>query len=1061
MRPLILTMKAFGSYGGETTIDFSRTTQNLFLITGDTGAGKTTIFDAIVYALYGQTGSLYNKKEGVLLQSHFTSYDCTPEVTFRFAKSAREGAPEYMVRRVPKHLRPVRRRGSSGKDFVEERGSVELTLPDGSVYAERNVDEKLEEIVGLTREQFMQVAMIAQGEFMELLRAKTDDKKEIFRKLFDTELYERIRYILEDRKKAKEKEIAVIRTTCRNEIAHVTIADDFEKYDRIESLAGDIRNEKLTCLGEYLELLGAFCEESKDRLSRLTAERDDVRRALDAAQSDHARARTLMDAFAVYDRAQAALVELECEALEKEMQEKDRLAIMLSEAYEILPVYQMYQQAEHELSDGRQKLAAQEALLPELEEQCAQAAASLEEVSVRYEDGKRTLHEVSHKAEETTRLFDRRDKVERESREKTEKCRSVEQEKKTLETQLADVKQRHDKCAAALEGYNDAYAELVRAENALQKNAALEETINALLESKKDISAWSTKLSKSQKEFQKAERSYCEKRDYYEQINRLFLNEQAGILAGALVDGEPCMVCGSRVHPQPYRLPGDFAVPTQSDVEAARRESEEWNQRQQKKSLAANELRTTLENRRDQYASECARVCAELGIQESDTDVILAAFETYSSEVRETGRRCREQMTALEAQKAEQEQCIDRMRRLQDKLDQINIQLAEQKQELSGLEAALAELANNTGFATRDAADQARKQAQNEFAVIQKEYADKGEANRRTHSAREKALSLIGEYRNIIPSRQARVEQQKAEYESLLRQKSAECADKWQHMTKLYSRRTLSEWQGQLKEYHEKVQKAKAERAAAEGIIGDSKKPDIESIRQNVDTLSGRYEKLNSIISERAGSLDLNEKVLLSLRAQMHQRERTISEHAKLDGLYRMISGNVNRQNKMDLETFVQRYYLKKILAAANRRFEKMTAGQFQLMIKETDEVGRVKNEGLDLMVYSLVTGRRREVRTLSGGESFMAALSLALGMADRIQEGSGAFSLDMMFIDEGFGSLDEHSRGQAVRILKEMAGGDRMIGIISHVTELKQEIDSQLIVTKDETGSSVRWRVG
>ena len=377
------------------------------------------------------------------------------------------------------------------------------------------------------------------------------------------------------------------------------------------------------------------------------------------------------------------------------------------------------------------------------------------------------------------------------------------------------------------------------------------------------------------------------------------------------------------------------------------------------------------------------------------------------------------------------------------------------------MEAALAELANNTGFATRDAADQARKQAQDEFAVIQKEYADKDEANRRAHSAREKALSLIGEYRNIIPSRQARVEQQKAEYESLLRQKSAESADKWQHMTKLYSRRTLSEWQGQLKEYHEKVQKAKAERAAAEGIIGDSKKPDIESIRQNVDTLSGRYEKLNSIISERAGSLDLNEKVLLSLRAQMHQRERTISEHAKLDGLYRMISGNVNRQNKMDLETFVQRYYLKKILAAANRRFEKMTAGQFQLMIKETDEVGRVKNEGLDLMVYSLVTGRRREVRTLSGGESFMAALSLALGMADRIQEGSGAFSLDMMFIDEGFGSLDEHSRGQAVRILKEMAGGDRMIGIISHVTELKQEIDSQLIVTKDETGSSVRWRVG
>lgn len=1059
MRPLMLTMRAFGSYGGETAIDFSRTNQNLFLITGDTGAGKTTIFDAIVFALYGQTGSFYNKKEGVLLQSHFTSYDNTPQVTFRFAKSAQEGAPVYTVRRVPKHLRPAKRRGSSGKDFIEEKGSVELILPDKSVYAERNVDEKIEEIVGLTREQFMQVAMIAQGEFMELLRAKTDDKKEIFRKLFNTELYERIRYILEDRKKAKEREIAVIRTTCRNEITHVAVTDDFEKYSEIEALAADIRNEKLTCLGAYMELLEAYCAAVRNQISLLAAERGDVRKALEAAQADYAKAKTLIDAFAAYDRAQAVLAE--CGALEKEMQEKERLAVLLGEAYEIRPVYQLYQEAERELNDVRQKLSDQEAVLPALEENCARAAASCEEVSARYEDGKKKLHEISQKAAEAARLFDRRDRIGREKAEKTAERQSVEKKRDRLEAQLADMKRTLDKCAEELKGYNDAYAALAEAEHALEKSAVIRERIDALLEMQRDIDTWNAKLRKSQKEFQKAEAAYHQKRDHYEQANRLFLNEQAGILAGALVDGEPCRVCGSRVHPQPYRLPEDFQVPTQGDVEAARKACEDWNQRQQQKSLEANEMRTTLENKFAQYTAECGKIGAELGTQESDTDVILKAYETFHSGVSGTRQRCRERMDYLEAQGAEQEKGIKNMEKLQGRLDQVNARITALGQELSGLEAAWKELANNTGFATRDDADLARKQAEDDFALLQEEYTRADRENRKAQREKEKALSLIGEYRNAVPSRQARAGQQKSEYEALLQRRSAECASGWQRLTELYSRQTLSEWQGQIKAHHEKEQAAKAQAATAEEIIRDSQKPDIGRMQQDIEDLNVRSEAVSSAFNEKTRICDTDEKVLLSLQSQMQQRERTIREHARLDALYRIVSGTVSRQNKMDLETFVQRYYLRQILAAANRRFEKMTAGQFQLMLKDTEEAGRVKNEGLDLMVYSLVTGKKREVRTLSGGESFMAALSLALGMADQIKGGSGAVSLDMMFIDEGFGSLDEHSRSQAVRILKEMAGGDRMIGIISHVTELKQEIDSQLVVTKDETGSSVEWRMG
>ena len=191
----------------------------------------------------------------------------------------------------------------------------------------------------------------------------------------------------------------------------------------------------------------------------------------------------------------------------------------------------------------------------------------------------------------------------------------------------------------------------------------------------------------------------------------------------------------------------------------------------------------------------------------------------------------------------------------------------------------------------------------------------------------------------------------------------------------------------------------------------------------------------------------------------MTERGRIVEEYRRLEDLYNLLAGKVSGA-RMDIETFVQRYYLERILCAANRRFREMSAGQFELRMCETGRAGIGKNRGLDLMVYSAVTGKEREVRTLSGGESFMAALSLALGLADQIQESAASVNLDIMFIDEGFGSLDENARDKAVRVLKDMANGSRMIGIISHVTELKQEIEDQLIVRKDEEGSHIRWQI-
>ena len=233
----------------------------------------------------------------------------------------------------------------------------------------------------------------------------------------------------------------------------------------------------------------------------------------------------------------------------------------------------------------------------------------------------------------------------------------------------------------------------------------------------------------------------------------------------------------------------------------------------------------------------------------------------------------------------------------------------------------------------------------------------------------------------------------------------------------------------------------------------------MEQLCSEQNVAEAAWKKEQALYERYAEMYKTNHRVCEALMPKMAERSKIMEEHRRLDDLYNLLAGKVTGA-RMDIETYVQRYYLERILYAANRRFGEMSAGQFELRMCDITKAGEGRNRGLDLMVYSNVTGKEREVRTLSGGESFMAALSLALGMADQIQQSSSAIHLDMMFIDEGFGSLDGQSRDQAVRVLQQMAGGSKLIGIISHVSELKQEIEDQLIVSKDEEGSSARWQI-
>ena len=265
MKPLKLKMQAFGSYGEETLIDFEKVNQNLFLITGDTGAGKTTIFDAIVFALYGEASSSANKKEGVVLQSQYVDFAKEPFVELTFSEGNNADSEIYTVRRVPRHLKPITR--GTGKGGQREiTGSVSLIMPDGMEYPSKEADSKLREIVGLTKSQFMQVAMIAQGEFMDLLRAKSDDKKVIFRKLFNTEMYQDIVTELGNRKREKDKEIAILKTQCQTEAVRIRISETYEFQKEMQQSKRQIEEGQMAGLADFMDRLEALCDWMKKEL---------------------------------------------------------------------------------------------------------------------------------------------------------------------------------------------------------------------------------------------------------------------------------------------------------------------------------------------------------------------------------------------------------------------------------------------------------------------------------------------------------------------------------------------------------------------------------------------------------------------------------------------------------------------------------------------------------------------------------------------------------------------------------------------------------------------------
>ena len=928
MKPLKLTMSAFGSYAGKNVIDFTGQQQGIFLITGDTGAGKTTIFDAITYALYNQTSG--GERNGNMMRSQYAQPETETYVELEFLYRGQT----YRVRRNPDYkITKTLKNGKIREQKVPH--SVELTMPDGTVFPEKKnaTDAKIIEILGLTADQFSQIVMIAQGDFLKLLYTKSDERKMIFSKLFRTDIYWKIQENL--RRKSMEMD------------------ERIQENDR----AFEQEKSRIILLPESEELpLDELVERLRERLKDALKEQN-LRRA---------NVEELNKKITKYEEINKLFV-----SLEKIRQNGKELEARQAESKERRQQIENARKADKVLVAEQQNLRQQQAV-----EQSVQAIAKMEETLTNNQEMFETLK---------TQLQEVEAEQKREAADIQKKMLALEQSFPSYEA-LQNARSEEQQAKKVWEDLGKT------SEESFHKKEA---GIAALKEQQKRQEQI---VEQTKKNWEQTSLSASESAKHYEHMYEAFLKEQAGILAENLSAGCPCPVCGSTVHPDPAKL-SDHAV-TELEVEQAK-----------KTRAAAEEKR----------------------------DLAYAAFEAEKTEKQKLAQ-------AVEKEEADfvLAQTIAKQQRKEAEQNYVSLQkIAEQIREKL-VYPSLAE-------------------AKKQYAAMQKAL----EAAEQEIERKRQKVSELAEAMNTLKGQKlAEEENQKTakklaaktekEYAKLL-EKSGFVSEETYHLA-ILPERSRSKLEREEKEYESQCLRQQSEQKLLEKQVSGKTYTDTTELNEQLKAEKQALKEAEKTYMELHTAYENDRSVLQNCAVYLEKGKKLESEDQVIKSLSKTANGRLSGSAKIDFETYIQRQYFKQIIHEANKRLLTMSNHQFILKLKEEANTGRKTNEGLDLSVYSLVTDSERDVKTLSGGESFLAALAMALGLSDIVERSAGAIHPDMMFIDEGFGSLDAQSRQQAIEVLAELAGDSRMVGIISHVTELKEQIDRKLVVSRTDKGSRAVW---
>jgi exonuclease SbcC len=1032
MKPIKLIMQGFGPYGNKEVIDFTQLEDNtLFLITGATGSGKTTIFDAISYALYGE-GSGENREPKDFI-SQFSDLDTTTQVELIFELKGKK----YKIRRVPEQLRYKKiGEGTTTQATVAE---LEILDDDRNFSGVTDVNEKVNEIIGLDSNQFTQIMMIPQGEFRKMLVAESKEREKILQKLFDTTLYENIQQRFKDVERDMKKDIENRENLLRQAATRT-------EYKENEKMKEYLNSEYYNYNGIFT-LTEKLIKEDKKQIKEIEDEQKKYTEKIKLENKKLTKAKTTNEKIEEKDKLKTKLnEEMKKEVYIKSLEERAEKG---KKYLEIKPFKDNYTNQSNNLKEIQDSLKSAEKSKEEIEKEYTVLKNEFEKINSKefseevdkLKDSIKEYKKILPKIEEKKKIHEDLNKVEKNKKE-------IDEDIKNLQENLANYNKETKETGKAAEKLIDLKDEVKEKEKLYEELKRDKKNKDNIKRTEEEIKAEEEKIIKIKEDISKNDKVLKDKLEKYEDLKEIYYSNMGAILAKELKDGEPCPVCGSKEHVMKAEFKGEDI--SKEDLNKFEKEIRDINNKISKyrnEETALNEKIKGLKKNIENYIKE---------INHKDLD-----FE----ELIHKEAKIRDGLKDLNTKINETEELQKRHKALEKLIEEIEKNKEDKSQKQKTLDLDIAKYQTQLQEINKSLkADLDTKEVSgliDKFEKDLKERQSKAEITRKKYNELKEEKIKVETQLKSIKENLEKTEKELAKTKEIFEKKLEEegFKDLTDYNKSALEKDDLKSIEKEIKEYEENIKLLEIDIKKLEKDTEGLNLVDIKEIEDNIMLLEGKRDQCQKTLNNLEVKIEKSLELLKELKISYKELETKKEKYGKYSYLSGLVNGRGEKgMDKLSLERFVQIEFFEDIISAANQRLRKMTEDRYYM--KRTEEYSRQRQIGLDLDVYDNYTGKTRSVKTLSGGESFKASLALALGLSDVVQSYSGGVQLDTIFIDEGFGSLDPESLENSINCLIDIQEKGRLVGIISHVEELKERIDTRLEVISTNRGSTTKFIV-
>lgn len=1087
MKPIKLVMSAFGPFRGVVELQFSDIgSRGLFLISGDTGAGKTTIFDAISFALYGNASGENRTPDS--FRSDYANDDEETYVELTFSHKGNE----YYVKRNPSYKRMKKR----GTGTTDEKASAVFNVADDRVitgYAP--VTEAVTELLGIDWKQYKQIAMIAQGEFLQLLTADSNERGLIFRKVFSTQMYDQIQKKLKELGNKLKYQLEDIDKSVVQYLFNIIYSENSVHKEAFKDWK---KTKDIHQVSKMMELLSSMIKEDKEEYGVEKKCNEELNKEITKKASEIAEGKQINGLILSKKQSEEEYSKLLEEA--QVIKAKEETYVLAEKAlYVVKPAADTFIRIKRELKGLNEEIKSGEEEKTRLE---SERKILLDKYKVNQENKPKIISlygQINDKKSELRKY----EIIEEQTKQKEElsltKIKLENVIKKLSDQKESIVKEQEIKELQFIK-YSDTEKNLLICDNELQKIITLINGFNKMLVSIRNLYSEQSTLTNLQGLFRTMEEGYKPIRDGYQEMEAYFLREQAGLLGKSLAPGHPCPVCGSIQHPSIATLTVD--APSEQDLKEEKAKQDKAHEQMINASNKCDNQKTKIAILIDTIIINVEEILGlDSNINKSNgggkpkTNVeiheIEKAVKDKLSKAYEDKETLEHKLKELNEEINYKKECGDRLIAIKEQLQSLDQDLSQSKENLSVtsnkismMEGTLRTLREGMAYNTKIEAEGAIKILEEEHNNLQMELekAEKAYQDNEGKLGNTTAVLMDNKKKQLIRAEEHQTA--KADYQLKLQkcgflqkdQPSSSINDMTNtiiinsmEFTKdelliavkkyndfLLDEGPLSELKRTVDDYYKIKENLEERISRLKEEIKDYTLRDIDKLLEEQKELNQSKSQCEEMINQIYSRLNNNLGIHKRVEENNKEQEKIREEYLTYIDLSKTANGELSGKSKIAFEQYVQAFYFERVINEANLRFTKMSNSQYALMRKD-DPTNLRSAAGLELEVMDYYTGKARSIKSLSGGESFKAALSLALGLSDVIQSFAGGVEVDAMFVDEGFGSLDRDSLEQAIETLNTLATGDRLVGIISHVNELKERIDKKILIEKSIEGSKLK----